>query len=782
MISRKSFLGGTRSPDRGRMHGRFRPLFHRLGSACIAAFFFFSYGIAPTQIVPAIEEAPDGSPKLVSLKFSNAPLDQVIDFYSDLTDRTIIKNPAVNGNITLKGRGTYTPVEAQIAIESALNMINVALVPMGERFLKVVQIGAATTEGMEIHLGLPAETFPDTDKLVMQVITLEHLEAAEITPVLDQLKHQYGKIQRLERTNSLLIYDTERNLQRMLEVIDYLDQPIPIKVEIFLYELKFIPPSEVASKLNEFIAESQAQQKPRRTGAAARTPTRPARGTPPGVIRGRTPRTPATPVATQTAADLAERGIIQGEVKIVPDDRTGILFIISEPVNDSFFKKIITVLDRPVDPEFIVRLISLEYAKAADVASILNDFIGAGSSDAPTTPAPGAGTQTGEARSRSLRDFVRQRAEQRQVQQTSDEASKFGRLSPETKILSDERTNAIMLMGQKGDIAALEEIIDQLDIMLGQVLIEAVILEVNLSDDLTYGIDWLQRSYTLYNEEKVGPGGGGLTVRQPVAAFGGGTSLGDTDGFIDGSQVTRATADGFGAGLTYFTTLFDLNIDAVIRLAAGARNVRILSTPVILTADNEEAQIIVGEERPVVNTTSTTTAGSIRSSFEYRSIGINLMVTPRINPARFVVMDINQAVDDVGEDVFIDGNPVPTIINREFSSHIAVGDGETIILGGLVSTDRRETTSKVPLLGDIPILGSLFRFSAESEARRELMVLITPHVMMTPEEIYLETSRLHNNTQLHKAGWKRGWSDSKLAAPSAEEIQEEKKQEKERRK
>jgi hypothetical protein len=336
-------------------------------------------------------------------------------------------------------------------------------------------------------------------------------------------------------------------------------------------------------------------------------------------------------------------------------------------------------------------------------------------------------------------------------------------------------------MGRKGDITALQDIIEQLDVMLGQVVIEAVILEVILNDSVSYGIDWLQRSYTVWNEEQFGPGGG-LTIAEPVAAFGGGQNLSGRDAFIGGDEVSRETP--IGAALTYYTSFFDFNIDAVIQMAANSSDARLLSTPVIVTADNTEASITVGEERPVVSTTSTTTAGSIRSSFEYRNIGITLKVTPRINPQRLVVMEITQTADDVGGEVLIDGNPVPIITKREMTAQVAVDSMETIVLGGLVRAGERDSVTKVPILGDIPILGALFRGESKSDDRTELMVLITPYVMMNPQEVAEQTERLHDSTQLHSSKeWVQGWSGSRLArSPSADYERRMEQMKKDRRK
>jgi general secretion pathway protein D len=155
-------------------------------------------------------------------------------------------------------------------------------------------------------------------------------------------------------------------------------------------------------------------------------------------------------------------------------------------------------------------------------------------------------------------------------------------------------------MGRKSDLDALIEVIDGLDIMLAQVLIETVIMEINLGKGIESGVDWLQRSVTAYQQENKGPRGG-LTVNTPIASFGGGSAMNGEPSFRSGNSILTPSegnaALGSGA-LSYYLTFFDLNLDAVIRLAANSRDARVLSTPVVLTTDNTEAKINIGEERP----------------------------------------------------------------------------------------------------------------------------------------------------------------------------------------
>ena len=724
----------------------------------------------PPMPVPSSPGAPEsmmprgGGEKLLQLNFRDSPLDQVLDLVAELKGKTIIKSPGVNATISLKSQSRLTMSESLQAIETMLAMHNITLVPMGEKFLKVVQTAQARQEGMPINIGLPEEMFRETDKLISQIFMLKHVELAEIQAVITGigLLHGYGKIQPLERANSLMVTDTEANLARISEILDFLDQPIEAKIETRIYDIRFAEASQIAAKLNELIADSQAKEERPQITVAESLPAIP---TPPGVIRARQAQPqPQAGSEVDAAMQVAERGVIRGKVRIIADDRTNILFVISRTENFLFFDRIVAVLDRPIDPAITVRVVALEYAKAEEISGILNEFIGAASSDKQTGGAGRTGpsdTDAGatDSRSQALRDFIRARTDQRTTQPAQSETteSAIGRLSPETKILADKRTNSLLMMGKLNDLAILEDLIDHLDIMLAQVVIEAVIIEVGLSDEIRSGVDWVQRSMVAYNEQNVGPGGG-LTVREPVAAWGGGTSLG-AGTTRDGRSIQGQNAVGAG-GMNWYMTLFDLNIDAVIRLAQSSRNSQILSTPVIVTTDNTEAKIIASTQRPVVTTTSTTDGGSIRSSYEYRDIGINLTVTPRINPQRVVVMEVNQTADDVAGEILIDGNLVPEITKRELTATIAVGDRNTIVLGGLILSRDAKSETKVPFLGDIPILGNLFKFKNTQKQRSELVVLLTPYVLMTPAEARAESTRLFSASGARQREWHEGWSDS----------------------
>lgn len=723
----------------------------------------------PAAEPPPARAAP--TQRLISLSFQDAPVDQVLTLYGELKGRTIIKSPGLNATITLRAIAKLTEEEVCQAIESVLALNNITLVPLGERFLKAVQPPAARMEGMPIRF--QPQNVSDRDAMVSQVVELKHIEIAEVLTILQSILHSaYGKVQPLERANAVMITDTENNVARALELIAYIDRPAETKVETRIFELHEAAAADVAQRLNELISDP-AQQQRRGTTVIVQQPGQP---TPPGVIRPPT----ATSPTVRTDLSLAERGVVVGQVKIVPDERTNVLIIICDPANFPFFENMIAVLDRAVEPETLVKVYSLEYAAADEVADLLTGLIGASSSyrrsrsgSTTTGSRTGSGaaasrgstTASTDMRSQSIRDFIASQTARTAPSRGAaggPEGESIGELSSETRILPDLRSNSILLMGRRTDLTVLEEVIRELDMMLAQVVIEAVIIEVTLSDDVSTGIDWLQRSLQAYDTTRMGPGGG-LTVREPVMSWGGGFLSGASSVFRSGAEVARDTPLAAGA-LTYYLTVEGLNVDAVIRLAARDSQARILSTPIILTTDNTEAQIVAGEERPIVTATTVTMGGNQTSAYEYKSIGIELRVKPRINPQRVCVMEVTQTADNVGDIVVIDGNEVPVVTKRELKASVAVENRSTIVMGGLVSQADRASRTKVPVLGDIPLLGRLFRSDSKTKQRTELLVLLTPYVISSPQEARAETRRIHDASNADSSRWfEKGFGDSDLA-------------------
>ena len=741
----------------------------------------------PPRQVPSFERnKPAETNKTVALKFNAAPLEQVLQFYGDLTGRTLLSAPNVNAVVTLRSQDDLTIPEAMQAIRTVLSMNNIGLLEIGTKFVKVVPIATVQQEGLPIQSNVWQELrHPEDEQVISEIVPLKYIDPAEAQKAVTGLLHGYGKILVLERINSLLIADTTININRIKDIIAQVDQPLDIKEKMRIIPIHSAKASDIKTKLEEIIAEQKDQEgkttirRPATTGSPG-VETSPAVPTIPGIIRARMPApVPNTGGTVQPAAEVpADEGkMIRGTVRIIADDRTGILIIITRPENMPFLESVVTALDVPTAPDVMVKVVRLEYAEADEVATMLNALIGAASAPrkdatpkattttptttpgtygppgalAPTTPQP--------AKSSPLQDFLEQ--QRANAVAPHEGKTKIGQLSAENiKILPDKRTNALIIMASKNDMEALMEVIKGMDIMLSQVLIEAVILSVNLDNKMQSGVDWVQRSLVAYNQQANG-------TRNPVFAFAGGGG-GGTLTPKDATALSSTFAA--GQGLTYYFTHFGLNLDAVVQWASSDSRTRVLASPVILTTDNKEAKIDVSSQQYVykgISYQAVSGAANYQAvpNVDLQKVGLNLTVTPHINQKKFVVMQIDQKIDEFGAPQAIEGQGSwPTINSREMSASIAVRSGETIILGGLIKNTKTQSRAKIPVLGDIPLLGIPFRSSNKDDAREEVVVFITPRVLDSPEEIEDESRRRKEATSM-QGMWEKGWSNSHLAEP-----------------
>lgn len=721
----------------------------------------------PTRRAPS-RPVPSG-PQTGRLKFDNTPIDMVLQDYGETTGLTLLYAPGLpKANVVLRSNSELSQQEYLAAIEAVLGMHGIALLREGDKFVRVVPNKTARQEPMPIVVALPGEPLPETDEMVSQMIPLRHIEVADAQKIVDAIRHPYGTVQLFERNNSLLVTDTSATINRILEIIQFADQPAESRDEPNIIQIRFAKAEDVKRKLEEIIAESQEEKKrsaiarPRDSGQPGVERTAAAVSATPGVIRAR----PVVPSAAgaEAAADVieaAERGIIRGAVRIVADDRTNILLIITRPENMAFFEKIIQVLDVETAPEVVVRVYRLEFADAKTTAGMLNDMIGAtAAKDDVRTPAAGAAAAEGAA-SAALRDYVQRRQEA--AGQASTGPSRVGELSKDTvKILADERTNALVIMASSSDMLTLELIIKDMDMMLSQVLIEAVILEIGLDDKVSSGVDWVQRSM-------VGFSGDSSKGDASVAfAGGGGGGQGTPSGALNFTSTDSLS--GMGSGLTYYLTFFDLNVDAVIKMAASDSRSRVMSTPIILTTDNTEAHITSTEKIYVLDsvTQRSTTEGGDYQNYSKQDVGLDLKVKPRINANRFVMLEVEQTLSEPNPNAVSDVNSLAgtTIYKeRKIEAKVVVKSGQTVVLGGAVREQNQEDASRIPILGNIPLLGRLFSYKSNQQKRTETVVFLTPFVLDSQSEIEAETRRRKNS--LSEGGiWKQGgWSGSTLGDP-----------------
>ena len=640
--------------------------------------------------------------KLQSFRFEGADIDTVMTQYCIWTEKTYLKTDDVQSSISLKV-DKLTINESIQVVEALLAMNGIALVPMGEKFIKVVQANSGDLVGQGMEIKITDENIFSSDEFVTTVIPLENVQVQEVQAAVQHVLHSFGKILTLERSNSIMITDTASNVKRAKELVEFIDQATA-QIEQRIYQIKYAESSDIASKIEEIVNAAQGdEEKPEITGNPyARTPT--------GIVRASANPTTSVQNSTQASIDATEASnavLIQGDVKILSDERTNILIIFSQAHNFTFFEKIIEVLDVPVDPEKIFEVINLEYSDAEELAGTLNSLLG--SSDNKT-----------ESKGTNIDNKSNENT-------TNSSISNNINLSKETTILADIRSNSILIMGEEKDIIAIKQVIAKLDVKLEQVMIEAVIFEVDLTEEIKSGIDWLYRP--------------------------------DNSSFTKSGNITQGI-------LSYSEIIPNITTEMIVEASSKDENVRILSTPIIMTTDNTEAKLVVGEQRPVVTSTSTfgSSMGTQRSSYEYKDIGIELSVIPRINPQRVVVMEIKQAADQVGGTVNIDSNSVPVIKNREFEAQISVKDRETVALGGIITTRFVDDATKMPILGDIPFIGKyLFGKTEKTEVQTELIILLTPYVLTSDSEIKKESEKRYMGTNMDENDWpKNRWSESNL--------------------
>jgi general secretion pathway protein D len=299
----------------------------------------------------------------------------------------------------------------------------------------------------------------------------------------------------------------------------------------------------------------------------------------------------------------------------------------------------------------------------------------------------------------------------------------------QTKIIADQRSNSLLIFATQVDMEKIKAVVAKLDVLLSQVLIESVIMDVGLTHSWNLGVSAAQNPASLPGHPNI-MGGGGMNNGQTFADFlAGGAGLVNTNS----SSTSSAFGNSLPGGLSYFGNIGP-NWDVALQAAQSDSTTTVIQRPRIQTSQAKAAAFFVGQTVPYVTGSTYGSAYGNSSSYSQLSVGVELDVTPFINPDGLVVMDINQEIDDLNGYTTIEnvGN-VPNTTKRTLSSEIAVRDRDTIILGGFVRSDKSKSKSGVPLLMDIPILGNLFTSRSDSKDRSETIVMIRPTVLKTPE-------------------------------------------------
>jgi len=429
-------------------------------------------------------------------------------------------------------------------------------------------------------------------------------------------------------------------------------------------------------------------------GGGAKVAPRPAR-------RGRT-------------ATTARTGLAETVVKVFADERTNSLIVFATKNDLAKVKHLVEQLDiaPPVDNSR-VRIYRLQHAVAKDLADVLSgvESARAKGAQAGARRAARAAPRPGAARARGI-------------------------LGEGASIIPDEATNALIVTASPEEHASIAALIKQLDVQPLQVFVEALIVEVSMSSDFNLGIDWRVLAQS---------GSNGV-------AIGNATTTGNLDtvatlGSNPDTVLPKGLAIGFLGDTIQFNGVTIPSLGALVTALKTNGNSNIISTPQILTLNNKEAEFDSVTTLPFQTGNSATGSGTnVVSTFDFRDVGTKLRITPHINKEGYVRMEIHQEVANVDENASAPGLPVTS--KRSADTVAVVKDGHTIVIGGLISNNMGISHSKVPLLGDIPFLGALFRSTGHSTNKTNLLVFITPHVIQHAEELRPFTERRSRENNL----------------------------------
>jgi general secretion pathway protein D len=647
----------------------------------------------------------------VTLNFVNADIDQVAKAIGAATGKTIIVDPRVKGQLNLVSENPVPEEQALKTLQSSLRMQGFSLV-QDHGVLKVVPEADAKLQGVPTYVG----NAPGArgDQVITQVFTLRNESANNLLPVLRPLISPNNTIAAYPANNTLVVTDYADNVRRIAGIIAGIDTAAGREVDVV--SLKNANAIDVAEQMNKLLD--------------------------PGTIGS-------------TDATL--------KVTVTPDARTNsLMFRASSSARLAAAKALAKKLDAPTSEPGNMHVVALRNADATRLAKTLRAMLGkggggsdntSGSSGSNTSNSFGqsglgnSSTSTGSAGMPPLPGGMSSSSSSgmgnnpmsgsggnRDSSFSSNKESESGNDtgSGGGMIQADSATNSLIITAADPVYRNLRSVIDQLDARRAQVYIEALIVELSATTGANLGIQWQGLllsnggNNALYGSSSFGSGNTNifdLTVQ--------GNAIAQNPSAI--TSTTGLIANGLNIGLLHrFGNLFGLG--GLLQALSTSSDANILSTPNLITLDNEEAKIVVGQNVPVVTgsyatpTANAATSVTAFNTFDRRDVGVTLHVKPQITDGGVLKMQIYQEDSSVDASTKTDPGGV-TINTRSVQSTILADDGEIVVLGGLMQDQYNNNNSKIPLLGDIPFIGSLFRSESKTRTKTNLMVFLRPVIV-----------------------------------------------------
>jgi general secretion pathway protein D len=647
--------------------------------------------------------ARGGAGAPITLNFKDAEIDSVVGAFGHLLNRTFVIDPRVRGKVTLETPRPVSPGVAYELLQSALRLQGFAIVETGS-IARVVPEADAKLQSGPVDAGVNPRS--RGDQVVTQVFRLSYESASNLVPVLRPLISPNNTIVAYPNNNQLVITDYAANLQRLARIIATLDSPAAGEIEVVA--MRHALASDVALQVSRLL-DDQAR----------------AAGGAPGA-----------------AVDPGQRVTVLADTRI-----NSILLRSSSPARMNLAKSLIARLDQPSSEPGNIRVVYLRNAEATRLVQVLRGVLagdgaagqgglagggfgagtqgglggfGAGTST-PNSPTAGLGGIGGVGGTNSPGTTPLAGSQPGATGVTTVTAGG-------AVIAADPSTNSLIITAPEPTYRNLRSVIDKLDARRVQVYIESLIVEVSADRSMELGVQWqfLNQSSSTIGGTNLPPRGTGsniLDATTNVLGIGRGLNV----GVVSSKPILGSTAAGTAINLGFLARALETE--------AGAN---ILATPNLVTLDNEEARIIIGQNVPFItgSFSSTGAAGGAVNPFqtiERRDVGTTLRVRPQVAEGGTVRMQIFQEVSSVQDASLAAG----LITNkRAIESNVLVDDGQVVVLGGLIEERVEGGVSMVPGLGRLPILGNLFRYDNRKRVKTNLLVFLRPVVLRNADASY----------------------------------------------
>jgi general secretion pathway protein D len=649
---------------------------------------------SPPSLPPSEEEFTDCHryPKDKRFRFTlrgEVTVADLVAVVGDISCRTIVMGPQVAthaGKVTLQVPDLVSAPEVYRMFHSSLEVLGLTIERSGTLW-KVVEAARGARESAALVVG--AEETPPGEQFVTRLVRLRHAAAPEVAELLNRMKGHEGEVSVYAPGQSLVVTDRGDNVRRMEDLVRALDVAQPGQ-RIFTIAVHAGRASELAAAIDKVLQASRGSAIAPAVASAA-----------------------ASSSASAAAGDRAAR--TPGAPTLVPVDPARLLIVVGD---EPTYERVARLAER-IDPAPAdggtsqVHVIYLAHTNAEDMAATLQ-ALGL-SARAPS--APGATARTGTSGA-----------------PTASPSGGGGGASPlqgDVRIGADKVSNAIVVFAGAQDFLMVRDLVTKLDLPRRQVYVEAAVLDLSVDRARALGV-------ALHGGQDVG---GGTTVFG--ASGGNGTSSLVTDA---ASLAALFASGGLSAGV--FGKAFQIggvnvpSFGVVLKALESSKDVNVISQPNLLTMDNEKASISVGQSIPFQTqalgaATASTTAAvpTVLSTYQRQDVALKLELTPHLNDSESIRLELDGEISDVpdGQSTATPGGP--TTNKRTIKTAVVVGDGETVVLGGLQKQSESETLEKVPVLGDVPILGRLFQSKSRQRMKQDLVIAITPWVIRGPEDL-----------------------------------------------